>query len=117
MVTDNSGAKEAKCIKLTNPNTVANIGNRLQAVITKGIVTKKLKVKQIVFILVLRTKKGIKYKNGLTQRFMNNAGVIVYQTARAKDWTPRANRIKGPTPQFLNRTYYWKIWQISSNRL
>ena len=98
-VADNSGAKELLCIRVLGGSTrkTGNIGDVIVATVkssTPGGVVKKGKVVKAV---IVRSRQGIRRKDGSYLKFDENAAVIIKD-----DKTPAGTRIFGPVARELN---------------
>lgn len=93
-ITDNSGGKQGECIKvLKKKYQHAKVGDFIVVAIKKVKMRKKMKVKMhdVRFGIIVRTKKNITRYNGLIISYEDNAMVIL-----DKNLNPIANRISGP---------------------
>jgi large subunit ribosomal protein L14 len=93
-ITDNSGGKQAECIKvLKKKYQHATVGDYIVVAIKKVKMRKKMKVKMhdVRFGIIVRTKKNIKRYNGIYVSFEDNAMVLL-----DKNLNPIGNRINGP---------------------
>lgn len=109
-VADNTGAKELLCIRVLGGSTrrYANIGDVIVATVkdaTPGGVVKK---GEVVRAVVVRTKKGVRRKDGSYITFDQNAAVIIKE-----DKTPRGTRIFGPVARELREKKYMKILSLA----
>ena len=113
-VSDNSGAKTAKCIKVLGgfKKKFACAGDIIVVVIShlrnKSKKTSKVKKGGIYKALIIRTKKNIKNKEETFTSFNDNAISLLN-----KQNNPIATRIIGPVSKKL-RTKYMKFASISS---
>src|SRR3989338_1532568 len=93
-ITDNSGGKQAECIKvLKKKYQHASVGDYIVVAIKKVKMRKKMKVKMhdVRFGIIVRTKKNIRRYNGIYVSFEDNAMVLL-----DKNLNPIENRINGP---------------------
>ena len=105
-VSDNSGARTAKCIKILGgfKKKIANVGDVI--VISVKTIRKKLKkfskVKkgEVYKALVIRTKSKLKQKDGFTYNFNKNCVSLMN-----KQKNPLGTRIIGPVPKKLCKKY------------
>ncbi|YP_778570.1 50S ribosomal protein L14 (plastid) [Bigelowiella natans] len=109
-VVDNSGAKEIVCIRVLGKgrNQLSNIGDIIIGVVKEAIPNTPLKKSDIVRAVVVRTRKGLKRKNGIYIRFDDNAAVIVN-----KENNPRGTRIFGPVARELRDKSFMKIVSLA----
>ena len=106
---DNAGAKKLMVIGISSKiGTVATLGDVVRCVVegadSNGIVTDKEKVT----VLVVRTKKEVKRRDGSYVRFDDNAGVVV-----DKGGLPRGTRILGPIAREVKEAGYNKIASLA----
>ena len=109
-VVDNSGAKKLICIRVLGKgrNQISNIGDIIIAVVKEAIPNMPLKKSDIVRAVIVRTRKGIKRKNGIYISFDDNAAVIVN-----KENIPRGTRIFGPVARELRDKNFMKIVSLA----
>jgi|TARA_B110000240_G_scaffold113536_1_gene127342 large subunit ribosomal protein L14 len=113
-VSDNSGAKTAKCIKVLGgfKKKFAYAGDiiivAVQQLRNKSKKTSKVKKGEIYKALIIRTKKRIKNKEGTFTFFSDNAISLIN-----KQDNPIATRIIGPVSKKL-KTKYMKFASISA---
>jgi len=106
---DNSGAKKLMVYGISAKiGKTASIGHVVNCVVhgadSAGVVTDKEKVK----VLIVRTKKEIRRKDGSYIRFDDNAGVVI-----DKSGLPRGSRILGPIAREIKEIGYTKIASLS----
>lgn len=109
-VADNSGAKEVECITVLGQikRDSAKIGDTITAAVKSAIPTGTVKNHNIVKCVIIRTKKGLKRKDGSYVKFDDNSVVIINP-----DKTPRATRIFGPVARELRDKGFTKIISLS----
>lgn len=109
-VVDNSGARDIVCIRVLGKgrNQLSNVGDVVVAVVKEAIPNMPLKKSDIVRAVIVRTRKGIKRKNGMYIRFDDNAAVIVN-----KEGIPRGTRIFGPVARELREKNFMKIVSLA----
>ena len=107
---DNSGARELVCIRVLGKGhtQISNIGDIIIAVVKTATPNMLLKKSDIVRAIIVRTRKGIKRKNGVFIRFDDNAAVIVN-----KENNPRGTRIFGPVARELRDKNFLKIVSLA----
>ena len=78
-IADNSGARSVMCIKVLggSKRRYANIGDVIKVAIREAIPTGKVKKGQVVDALIVRTKKGVRRKDGSLIKFDENAAVLI----------------------------------------
>ena len=106
---DNSGAKRLAVIGVsTKIGKTAGVGDVISCVVRgadpNGVVSNKEKVK----VLIVRTKKEIKRRDGTYVRFDDNAGVII-----DKNGLPVGTRILGPIAREIKEKGYTKIGSLA----
>lgn len=106
---DNSGAKKLMIIGIsTKIGKTASIGNVVNCVVRgadpNGAVSNKEKVK----VIIVRTKKEIKRRDGTYVRFDDNAGVVI-----DKNGMPKGTRILGPIAREVKEAGYTKIASLA----
>jgi len=117
-VSDNSGAKRVKCIKVLGgfKRRVSFVGDFIiVSVIELRNKSKKLsKVKkgEIYKALIIKTKTKIKNKDGSTYFFKKNSVSLLNKQGK-----PLASRIIGPLPKKLKKGKYSKFSNISSGTI
>ena len=109
-VADNSGAKEILCIRVLGGSNrrSGNIGDVIVATVksaTPGGVVKKGKVVKAV---IVRSKQGLRRKDGSYIKFDENAAVIIKD-----DKTPTGTRIFGPVARELRDKQFMKIVSLA----
>ena len=109
-VTDNSGAKEIRCIRVLGGTRrrYARVGDVIVATVKEANPTGQVKKKSVVKAVVVRTRDRIKRKDGSTIAFDDNAAVII-----GDDKNPRATRVFGPVPRELRDLGYAKIISLA----
>ena len=109
-VADNSGAKELLCIRVLGGSTrrSGNIGDIIVCSVkstTPGGVVKKGRVVKAV---IVRTKTGVRRKDGSYVKFDENAAVIIKD-----DKSPVGTRIFGPVARELRDKQFMKIISLA----
>jgi large subunit ribosomal protein L14 len=105
-VSDNSGAKSAKCIKVLGgfKKRFAYAGDivvvSIQQLRNKSKRTSKVKKGEVYKALIIRTKKRVKNKEGTFTFFNDNAVSLIN-----KQNNPIATRIIGPVSKELKNKY------------
>ena len=113
-VSDNSGAKYARCIKVLGgfKRSHANIGNVIVVSVTKlrnkSKITSKVKKGEVYKALIIRTKKRIFNKGFIIYFNFNDVCLL------NKQGKPIATRIFGPLPIELKKKKWTKITSLSS---
>ncbi|MBU6500787.1 MAG: 50S ribosomal protein L14 [Patescibacteria group bacterium] len=109
-VADNSGAKIVRCFRILGGTgrRYARIGDVVVASVQVAEPRKTVKKKDIVKVLVVRTRETTKRKDGSYVRFDENAVVIV--DAKKE---PTATRIFGPMPRELKEKGFDKLMTMA----
>jgi large subunit ribosomal protein L14 len=114
-VTDNSGAKTVKCIKVLNGfnRRVAVLGDTIivsiQKLRNKARITSKVKKGEVHKAIIIRTKKKIGKKDGTFTFFQSNAVSLINKQGK-----PIASRIIGPVPKIFKKRKKIKFATLSS---
>nr|YP_005090343.1 ribosomal protein L14 [Phaeodactylum tricornutum]ADY18519.1 ribosomal protein L14 [Phaeodactylum tricornutum]QII42424.1 ribosomal protein L14 [Phaeodactylum tricornutum] len=114
-VTDNSGAKTVRCIKVLNgfKRKHAIVGDivvvSIQQLRNKAKNTSKVRKKEICKGLIVRTRMKLKKKNGFSIVFQENSIVLVN-----KQGNPIGTRIVGPLPKLLKKNKFQKFISLSA---
>ncbi len=100
-VTDNSGAKEALCIRVLGGTgrRYASVGDVIVVAIKSTIPSSDIKKGTISKAIIVRTKKEIRRADGSYIRFDDNACVLLNNAGEL-----RASRIFGPVARELRAT-------------
>lgn len=107
---DNTGARELQCIKVLGGSwrKFANIGDVIVCSVKEATPGGAVKKGEIVKAVVVRTKKGVRRKDGSYIKFDENAAVIIRD-----DKNPRGTRIFGPIARELRERNYMKILSLA----
>ena len=109
-IADNSGARSVMCIKVLggSKRRYANVGDIIKVAVREAIPTGKVKKGQVVNALVVRTKKGVRRKDGSLIKFDENAAVLLNpQNA------PIGTRVFGPVTRELRSGNFMKILSLA----
>lgn len=109
-VADNTGAKEIMCIRVMGGSfrKSGNIGDIIVASVKSASPGGVVKKGDVVKAVIVRTKKGLRRKDGSYIRFDENAAVIIKD-----DKTPKGTRIFGPVARELRDGEYMKIISLA----
>lgn len=113
-VSDNSGAKTVKCIKVLGgfKKKYAKLGDTIivsiQQLRNKVKKTSKVKKGEVYKALIVKTKTAYKKKDGSFIKFTENAVALMN-----KQENPLSTRIVGPLPKLLKRKKFQKFISIS----
>ena len=114
VVTDNSGATAGRIFTILGGtrHRYAYVGDIVVLAIKAADPRKMVKRKDVVYGVVVRTKKPFRRADGSYISFSDNAVVIINGKGKqAKE--PRANRIFGPVPRELSELGYQKIISLA----
>lgn len=107
---DNSGARRVMCIKVLGGShrRYANIGDIIKVAVKEALPNSKVKKGDVYFAVVVRTKKGLRRKDGSAIRFDTNA-VVLLNTQKQ----PIGTRIFGPIARELRDSKFMKIISLA----
>lgn len=110
-VADNSGAKKLQVIRVLGgyQKRYAGIGDIVTAVVKEAVPHGAVKKSDIVSVVLVRTKKETRRKDGTYIRFDENAAVIVDK----KNKEPKGTRIFGPVARELRAAGFNKIVSLA----
>ena len=111
-VADNSGAKQAMCIKVLGGSRrrYASLGDVIVASVKKALPNGEVKSGQIVRGVVVRTAKPVRRSDGSYVRFDRNAMVVI---DNIKDKNPKGTRIFGAVARELRDRNFMKIVSLA----
>ena len=103
---DNSGARRVQCIKVLggSKRRYANVGDVIKVSVKDAIPRGRVKKGEVYNAVVVRTRKGVRRKDGSLIRFDGNAAVLL--NARLE---PIGTRIFGPVTRELRTNRFMKI--------
>jgi len=109
-VADNSGAKRLQCIKVLggSKRRYAGIGDVIKVSIKEAMPNSKVKKGDVYNALVVRTRKGVRRKDGSLIRFDGNAAVLLNANLQ-----PIGTRIFGPVTRELRGENFMKIVSLA----
>ena len=107
---DNSGARRVQCIKVLggSKRRYAGVGDVIKVSVKDAIPRGKVKKGEIYNAVVVRTRKGVRRKDGSLIRFDGNAAVLL--NARLE---PIGTRIFGPVTRELRTNRFMKIISLA----
>jgi large subunit ribosomal protein L14 len=116
-ICDNTGAKQAMCMKILGGSTprgkfvrkTARIGDIIMCVVKKALPNGEVKDGQIVRAVIVRTKQVTKRADGSYIRFDKNAAVVI-----SKENEPVGSRIFGAVARELREKGFLKIVSLAS---
>jgi len=109
-IADNSGAKEALVIRVLGGSVVkyGNIGDIVVCTVKSATPGGVVKKGDVVKAVIVRTKSGVRRKDGTYIKFDENAAVIIKD-----DRTPVGTRIFGPITRELRDGKFMKIISLA----
>ena len=109
-VADNSGAKSVMCIRALGGSNrrYAGIGDIIVGVVKDALPNMTVKRSEVVYGVVVRTKKSIRRKDGSYVAFDDNAVVVI-----TKEKSPRGTRVFGPVARELRDKDFMKIISLA----
>jgi large subunit ribosomal protein L14 len=116
-IADNSGAKQAMCIKVLRGSSssgkfkrrVAHIGDVIICAVKKSLPGGDVKQGEIIRCVVVRTRHKTVRPDGSYVRFDNNAAVVI-----DKENNPKGTRICGAVARELRDKNFMKIVSLAS---
>lgn len=110
-VADNTGAREVLVIHCLggSKRKTANIGDVVVCTVKKAIPNGSLKKGKVVKAVIVRSKQGVRRKDGSYIKFDDNACVIIKD-----DKTPLGTRVLGPVARELREKEFMKIVSLAS---
>ena len=107
---DNSGARRVQCIKVLggSKRRYAGVGDIIKVSVKDAIPRGKVKKGEIYNAVVVRTRKGVRRKDGSLIRFDGNAAVLL--NARLE---PIGTRIFGPVTRELRTNRFMKTISLA----
>ena len=109
-VADNSGAKQAMCIKVLGGSRrrYASLGDVIVASVKKALPNAEVKAGQVVKGVIVRTAQNVRRDDGSYIRFDRNALVLI-----DNDGNPRGTRIFGAVARELRDKNFMKIVSLA----
>ena len=116
-IADNTGAKQAMCIKVLRGSSsrgkfkrrIAGVGDVIICAVKKAIPAGEVKQGEIIRCVVVRCKQVTKRPDGSYVRFDRNAAVVI-----DKEGNPKGTRIFGAVARELRDRNYTKIVSLAS---
>ena len=107
---DNSGARRVQCIKVLggSKRRYAGVGDVIKVSVKDAIPRGKVKKGEVYNAVVVRTRKGVRRKDGSLIGFDGNAAVLL--NARLE---PIGTRIFGPVTRELRTNQFMKIISLA----
>ena len=109
-VADNSGARKVMCIKVLggSKRRYAGIGDVIKISIKEAIPNGRVKKGDVYNAVIVRTRKGVRRKDGSSIRFDGNAAVLLNSRLE-----PIGTRIFGPVTRELRTNRFMKIISLA----
>ncbi|MDH4107658.1 MAG: 50S ribosomal protein L14 [Gammaproteobacteria bacterium] len=109
-VADNSGARRIQCIKVLggSKRRYASVGDVIKVSVKDAIPRGKVKKGEVYNAVVVRTRKGVRRKDGSLIRFDGNAAVLLNNKLE-----PIGTRIFGPVTRELRTSQFTKIISLA----
>ncbi|MGB0423013.1 MAG: 50S ribosomal protein L14 [Flavobacteriales bacterium] len=109
-VADNSGAKEALCIRVLGGTRrrYASIGDKIIVTVKEATPSGNVKKGQVSTAVIVRTKKAVRRADGSYIRFDDNACVLLNTGGEM-----RGTRIFGPVARELREKDFMKIVSLA----
>jgi large subunit ribosomal protein L14 len=116
-IADNSGAKQAMCIKVLGGSSsrgkfkrkVGHIGDVIICAVKKALPGAEIKQGEIIRCVIVRTKQVTRRIDGSYVRFDTNAAVVI-----DKENNPRGTRIFGAVARELREKNFMKIVSLAA---
>ena len=107
---DNSGARRIQCIKVLggSKRRYAGIGDVIKISIKEAIPNGRVKKGDVYNAVIVRTRKGVRRKDGSSIRFDGNAAVLLNAQLQ-----PVGTRIFGPVTRELRTAQFMKIISLA----
>lgn len=109
-VADNTGARSVMCIRVLGGSNrrYAGIGDVIVGVVKEAAPNMTVKKSEIVFGVIVRTRKPLRREDGSYVTFDDNALVVI-----TKDKNPRGTRVFGPIARELRDKDFMKIISLA----
>ena len=109
-VADNSGARKVMCIKVLGGShrRYASVGDIIKVTVKEAIPRGKVKKGQVMSAVIVRTRKGIRRKDGSLIKFDANAAVLLNASL-----APVGTRIFGPVTRELRSEKFMRIISLA----
>ncbi len=113
-VADNSGAREVLVIRCMggSKRKTAGIGDIVKCTVKKAIPNGTVKEGKVCNAVIVRTRQGVRRKDGSLIKFDDNACVIIKD-----DLTPVGTRVLGPVARELRERNFTKIVSLANEVL
>lgn len=110
-IADNTGAKIVNVFSVNgkNANRFARVGDVVAGSVRQCAPNGQVKKGDKVYVLIVRSRKELRRKDGSYIRFDENAGVLVNK----ENSEPKGTRIFGPVPREIRDKGYMKIVSLA----
>ncbi|MBI4713932.1 50S ribosomal protein L14 [Candidatus Uhrbacteria bacterium] len=110
-VADNTGAKKMQVIRVLggHKKRYGRIGDLVVAVVKEAVPHASVKKSDVVTVVIVRTRKETRRKDGTYIRFDDNAAVIIDKKTKE----PKGTRIFGPIARELRTGGFVKILSLA----
>ncbi len=110
VISDNSGARRAMCIKVLGGTRrrYGSLGDIIVVAIKDALPGANVKKGDVARAVIVRVKKEVRRKDGSYIRFDQNAAVLI-----DKEKEPRGTRIFGPVARELREKEFMKIVSLA----
>lgn len=107
---DNSGAKRLQCIKVLggSKRKYASVGDIVMVTVKEAMPKAKVKKKDVLRAVIVRTAKEIRRPDGSSIRFDENAAVLINPAGE-----PIGTRIFGPVARELRAKQFMRIVSLA----
>lgn len=118
-VADNSGAKEVMVIRVLSKRKghhtqrFGTVGEIIVGSVKKALPNGAIKKGEVIYGVIVRTKKEVRRKDGTYIRFDDNAVVLVGKTSNE----PRGTRVFGPIAREVKDAGFAKISSLAPEML
>ena len=111
-VADNTGAKQAQMIGIPRRGAkkIARVGDVITAVVKSAMPFGQVKKGEVVYGVVVRTRKEFRRTDGSYIRFDDNA-IVILQSKEVKD--PKGTRVFGPIAKEVKDGGFNKIASLA----
>ena len=109
-IADNSGARKVQCIKVLGGShrRYAGIGDIIKVTVKEAIPRGRVSKGQVMDAVVVRTRKGVRRKDGSLIKFDQNAAVLLNANKQ-----PIGTRIFGPVTRELRSERFMRIVSLA----
>ena len=109
-VADNSGARRLRCIKVLggSKRRYASVGDIIVVSVRESLPNSKIKKGAVMKAVIVRTKQGMRRRDGSLIRFDTNSAVLINN-----DKQPIGTRIFGPVARELRYKRFLRIVSLA----